>query len=591
MCGIFGYIGTNLHAASITLAGLKRLEYRGYDSWGVAAIPADTLRKEIIVKKDIGKIGQATVDDLPESNFAFGHTRWATHGGVTVANAHPHLDCQKQIAVIHNGIVENYVELKKSLKKNHVFSSETDTEVIVHLIEEKMTTMSLDQAVLTAFNQLKGNNAIIVINRQTRQMIAAKNGSPLILGFGEDGNYLASDPAALLPHTKIVHFLEDFEMAILSDTDIRIFNTQSGQEIPAQKQTLNWSVEETSQGDYASFMEKEMFQQPGIINKIALQTESETRKIVELLRTHDDIVFLGCGTASYACMAATYLFSEIAHKKVTWQIASECQHQLPFFNQNTLIVALSQSGETMDLISVIKKAQSQGAKVIAMVNVLGSTLYRISDEQILIGAGPEKAVASTKAFIGKISHLIRLAYAYDHRFQAGQDFLIKTSQAAQAVLAPDNWQQIKDVASKLLDYPHIFVIGRGISSVAAIEIALKIKEISYLHAEGIVGGELKHGPLALIEKNTPCIVIAADDESRSSIVSSAMEIKARGGQIIGIATQNDPTFDFFLPITAIDHNAFLPAIIAGQILAYQLTLLKKLDPDKPRNLAKSVTVG
>jgi glucosamine--fructose-6-phosphate aminotransferase (isomerizing) len=591
MCGIFGYVGDKNNAPDRVLAGLKRLEYRGYDSWGVASIPDQTKQGKIELTKQVGKIGQAQIK-MALSSFAFGHTRWATHGGVTVANAHPHLDCAEQTAVIHNGIIENYQQLKKKLTAKHTFRSETDTEVVAHLIEEALAqNQPLDQATLSVFRRLEGNNAIIVANSAQRQLVAAKNGSPLIIGLGQDGNYLASDPAALLPHTKTVHFLEDYQLAILTDDQVKLVDIKTGQPLPLKPEKLQWQLAQTTKGKYQYFMEKEMREQPAIINQIALQPISQTEKLVKLLKQHDDIIFVGCGTASYASWAASYLFSRIARKQVKWAIASEFDHLQQFVTKRTLIVAMSQSGETMDLIQIIKRAQASGAKVVAVVNVLGSTLYRMSDQQVLIEAGPEKAVASTKAFIGKLSHLVRLAYAYDGRFDEGQQILVETSRVAEQVLAPASWAALKKVATKLIKAERMFVIGRGVSNVTAAEVALKIKEISYIHAESIIGGELKHGPLALIEPGTPCIVIAPADEYYQATISSATEIKARGGYIIGLASQNHPVFDDWVKIPDVQEASIIPAVVTGQILAFQMTLLQQLDPDMPRNLAKSVTVG
>lgn len=590
MCGIFGYIGPNKKAPKIVLEGLKSLEYRGYDSWGVAVITGKTNQK-ISIKRRVGKIGDANVDDLPESSFAFGHTRWATHGGITVANTHPHLDCEEKIALVHNGIIENYLTLKNGLASQHKFRSETDTEVAVHMIENELKKeTSLEKAVLKVFRKLKGNNAIIVANQTKRELVAAKNGSPLILGFGKNENYLASDAAALLPYTKEVYFLEDGEAAVLTDKKIKVLDIKSGKEISFKKVVLGWNIKQATKGSYEYFMEKEIYEQPKIINDIALRAESETKKITDLLSKYNDIVFVGCGSASFQTWLATHLFSGIAHKRVTWTVASEFEHLLPFVNKKTLIFAISQSGETMDLLEIIKKAQRQGAKVVTLINVLGSTLYRLADERILIGAGPEKSVASTKALTGMASHLIRLAYSLDGRYKEGQELLIKASRASQKILTPKSWKELRNLAKRLIKTEHIFVIGRGISTVTAAETTLKIKEISYIHAESLLGGELKHGTLALVEKGTPCIVIAPEDNSYDAIISSAMEIKARGGFVVGIGTKQNPAFDVFIQVPYLKEATVIPIIVASQVLAYNMTRLKNLDPDMPRNLAKSVTV-
>jgi glucosamine--fructose-6-phosphate aminotransferase (isomerizing) len=593
MCGIYGYLGKKDTAAKVVLQGLKRLEYRGYDSWGVAVMPESKSEDTaIVVKKRVGKIGEATVDEMPASTFAVGHTRWATHGGVTEENAHPHLDCSQKVSVIHNGIVENYLELKEGLKKPHSFLSETDTEVVAHLLAEKIAKKSFSpELVREVFIELKGNNAIIVTHAGSRMIVAAKNGSPLIVGKAEDGMLLSSDPAALLPHTKQVYFVEDGQMVVLTDDTAQLFDIATNKKIDFEFTTLEWDVEQTTKGEYQYFMEKEIREQPAIIERIALQGEHEIRKIAELITQHDDVLCIGCGTASYAAWAATYLFAEIAGKKVDWAAASEFEHRLPFITDKTLVIALSQSGETMDLISVLNVAKKQKAKIVAVVNVLGSTLYRMADQSLLIGAGPEKAVASTKAFIAKLSQLVRLAYLVADDYRSGQKLLKQTAASSSALLADSSWKSIKNIAEKLHQAEHLFVMGRSFSTVASFEAALKIKEISYIHAEGIVGGELKHGPLALIEEGTACIVYVPPGEQAASSITSATEIKARGGYIVGVAAENDPIFDDFIQVNDDGIATLLTQAIVGQILAYEITLLRNLDPDMPRNLAKSVTVG
>jgi glucosamine--fructose-6-phosphate aminotransferase (isomerizing) len=593
MCGIFGYLGQKKNAATIVLEGLKRLEYRGYDSWGVAVMPGGTAKEQTItLKKRVGKIGDGTVADMPSSSFAVGHTRWATHGGVTQENAHPHLDCSKKISVIHNGIIENYQDLQKKLTKKHTFLSETDTEVVAHMLEEALQKEEFSAALVRkVFSHLEGNNAIIVTHVSSRQIIAAKNGSPLIIGKSADGVLISSDPAALLTHTKQVYFVEDDQLVILTDDQVQVSDVTTGKKIPFEFTTLEWDVEQTTKGEFKYFMEKEIREQPEIIERIALQGEQDLKKIVALLSEYEDVLFIGCGTASYAAWAATYLFAEVAHKKVSYAAASEFEHQLQFISKETLVIALSQSGETMDLINVMTTAKKQGAKVVAMVNVLGSTLYRMSDQQILIGAGPEKAVASTKAFIAKLSHLIRLVHAVAGEYKLGQSMLKASAGHVQALISDSSWKNLNAVAKKLHKQQHIFVMGRNSATVAAFEAALKIKEISYIHAEGIIGGELKHGPLALIEKGTACVVFVPPGKQATSTLTSAAEIKSRGGYILGVATKPNPIFDDYIPVADDNQATLLSQVVVGQILAYLITLFKELDPDMPRNLAKSVTVG
>jgi len=632
MCGIFGYIGNKTNAAKIVLEGLKRLEYRGYDSWGIAEVPSakftnkyqsdqsfgklrtsftnpstkfipskpvlseiegvEGLRiNKIIVKKKIGKIGKANVDNLPASTLAFGHTRWATHGGVTEINAHPHLDCTGKIAVIHNGIFENYEEIKKKLiKQGHRFISETDTEIIAHLVEEFKKNHDFSQAVRLTFNKMAGLNAIIVIDADHKQLIATRNGSPLVVGFGQQENFLASDAAALLPHTKDVYFLKDEEMAILSGDAIRVFDTKTDQPATVKKQTLNWTVAQAEKGKYDYFMLKEIYEQPGIITNIAITATGQALKMAGLIKSSYGTYLVGCGSMSYTSLAGSYLFSKIAQRHVNWAVGSEFGYQLEFLTPKSLVMALSQSGETMDILESVKKAKSRGAKILALVNVLGSTLYREADYKMLANAGPEKSVASTKDVTAKLAHLTLLAYALAGKIKEGQNTVMLAAKASKKILSTNSIDRLKKLAKKIHQAKNIYVIGRGLSYPASLETAMKIKEISYIHGEGLAAGELKHGPLALIDKGTPCIAYLPRDETYGANLAGAMEMKARGGYVIGVSFKPHEVFDYFIPVQDAREATIIPNIIVGQLLAYYLTLEKGLDPDMPRNLAKSVTV-
>lgn len=590
MCGIFGYIGPRTDAPRIVLDGLKALEYRGYDSWGVAAIPIKSrLSLEIVVKKKTGKIGDATVADMPTSSLAFGHTRWATHGGVTDVNAHPHLDCTKTIALIHNGIIENYESIKKDLKKKgHRFISETDTEVAVHLIEEYAKTTSFHQAFRKAFNACCGLNAMIAIHAQDRELLAARNGSPLVIGFGKGENFLASDPAALLPHTKRVHFLEDGEFAIIRSDSVTTAHVRSGKRIAPHVHTLTWSPAMADKGSYPHFMLKEIHEQPEALRDIAQTGATGALRLALAIKKSYGTYMIGCGSASYACLAGSYLFSKIAKRHVNWAIGSEFGYHLDFLTPKSTVIAISQSGETMDILESVKKAKERGATLFAIVNVMGSTLYRLADDKLLIGVGPEKAVASTKALTGMIAHLLLLAHALAGDVKNGQTMLTKAAWVSEKLLK--NKKRFQALAKKLKNVAHIYVIGRGLSYPASLEAAIKIKEISYIHAEGMAAGELKHGPLALVEKNTPCMAFLPNDETYGANLAGAMEMKARGGMIIGLSYKSHEVFDEYIEVPDAKEATIIPNIIVGQLLAYYLTIEKKLDPDKPRNLAKSVTV-
>jgi len=586
MCGIFGYIGKKTDAQKLVLTGLKTLEYRGYDSWGVAAIPSEA--KEIVIEKQIGKIGNATVDTMPDSSLAFGHTRWATHGGVTKENAHPHADCTNTIAVIHNGIIENYEEFKTRLLPKHTFLSETDSEVAAHMIEDAVHTMPFVEGVRTTFLQFTGSNAIIAIKQDERQIVAIRNGSPLVVGYGDKEQFVASDAAGLLPYTKNVHFLEDNEMAVLTDETIKIYDAMTGKEKNVAPTTLTWDITAAEKNGYATFMEKEIHEQPTILEE--LLTRDDIHTLATAIKKAHGTYLIGCGSAYYACLTGTYLFSAIAKRHINACVASEFTYQEEFMNDKSLLIGLSQSGETMDLIDAVKRGASHNATIASIVNVYGSTLWRLSTIQIQCGAGPEIAVASTKDMTTKLGILLLTAYDIAGMFDEGKRVLTKAITGIKKLLEPASIETIKKLAHTIKDNKQLFVVGRGTSYPAALETALKIKEISYIHAEGLAAGELKHGAIALIESGTPCIVFLPNDETYAANLAAAMEMKARGGFIIGISYKPNTVFDAFLEVADAGTATIIPNIIAGQLFAYYLTLSKQLDPDKPRNLAKSVTV-
>ncbi len=593
MCGIFGYVGGRTDAARVVFEGLKSLEYRGYDSWGVAVVASRPAleRETITVKKKIGKIGDESVADMPKSSLAFGHTRWATHGGVTQANAHPHLDCTGRIALIHNGIFENYEEVKRTLvAKGHRFISETDTEVIVHLIEEYGNTMPLTKAVQIAFNQMEGLNAIIALDVNDGCLIAARSGSPLVVGYGDGENFLASDAAALLPYTRRVYFLADNEMAIIGKNGVLLFNAKTGTRVKPKVTKLTWSVTETALGKYPNFMLKEIHEQPRIVAEIASSGSSSIQKLATMIRSSYGAYMVGCGTAAHAAIAGQYLFSKVAKRHVNWAIGSEFGYHLDFLTKKSVVLAISQSGETIDILESVKKAKIRGATIAAMVNVLGSSLYRMADERIMIGAGPEKSVASTKAFTGMLSHLILLAYAMIGKMDEGQEIIEKAAVIAENILSPERAGEIEVIAGKLKESEHLYVIGRGLSYPPSLETALKIKEISYIHAEGLAAGELKHGTLALVTAGTPVIAFLPNDETYGANLAGAMEMKARGAFVIGVSYKPHEVFDEYLHVDDAREATIIPNVIVGQLLAYYLTMARGLDPDRPRNLAKSVTV-
>lgn len=588
MCGIFGYVGTKDKAADLVLSGLKTLEYRGYDSWGIAVKKDET----IAVEKHVGKIGDAHVD-LPKSTLGIGHTRWATHGGVTVANAHPHRDCTGHIALLHNGIIENYVPLKNELlKKGHEFISETDTEVAPHLIEQLLSDnpeMTFSEAVLQAFNQFTGLNAVVVLNTKTNEIVAAKTGSPLVVGEGADGYYIASDASGIIPHTKKLLFLKDFEMVTLGET-LTLRSLKNGTSITPVFETVDWDVLDVNLGKHPHFMIKEITEQPKVIRLIAKEYQDQIEDLSRIIHSARGTFLIGAGTAYHACLAGVYLFSKVAKLHINTAFASEFNYLEDFLTPESLVIAVSQSGETIDIVEPLSRAKERKSKIAAIVNVLGSTIYRMADYKLLLGAGPEKAVASTKAYIAKLAVMLMLSYAMKKKTQDASKLLISAANDIEDMLQGKRLTTIKNLAKKLQHTQHMYTVGRGVSFASALEAALKIKEVSYLHTEGLAGGELKHGTIALIEKGTPCMVFAPHDETYDAMISNAMEIRARGGFIIGISPINSDVFDEWIEVRDSGDGSYISQTVPAQLLAYYLAVVRKLDPDKPRNLAKSVTV-
>lgn len=583
MCGIIGYKG-NRNATEIVVEGLKRLEYRGYDSWGVAI-----KGKKIDLIKKVGKIGEFhNTSTLKKSKIAIGHTRWSTHGRVTEDNAHPHMSCDKKIAVVHNGIIENFQELKKELQKNHKFSSETDTEVIPHLIEENMDS-GFEEAVKKTIKRLEGNYAIVVINKDEEKIIAARKGSPLILGLGKNEIFIASDTPAFLKYTNKVIFLDDEEFVVINEK-IKICNLKTDKEIIREKKEIRWNLEQAQKNGYPHFMIKEIFEQQTTLRRAIKQDDEKIKKIAGEINKSFGTFFVACGTAYHAALTASYIFSRITKKHINIVLASEFPNYEHFLTKKTLVIPISQSGETADVLDAVKSAKEKGAKIISIVNVIGSTLMRQSDNYFQTNAGPEIAVASTKAFTSQLALLTLLAYACNGELEKGKKRLENTADCIKKILKEEFEKKIRELAAKIKEKNHIFLIGRSVNYPIALEAALKIKEVSYIHAEGFAGGELKHGTLALIEEGTPCIVFVADDENKKEIISNAMEIKSRGGYIIGISPEDNEAFDYFIKVPNSGSLSPIINIIPSQLLAYHLGRERGCDIDRCRNLAKSVTV-
>ncbi len=591
MCGIFGYVGLKTDSGQMILEGLKLLEYRGYDSWGIAIksqIPNP--KSQIIVEKHIGKIGSAKVN-FPESEIGIGHTRWATHGKVTDENSHPHLDCSSQIAVVHNGIIENFQELKSELeKKGHKFISETDTEIFPHLLEENLKSNNFEESFKSTFSKIKGLNAIVAFDANSDQIIAAKTGSPLVVGKNSDGFFISSDVSGIINQTDEVIFLEDNQMIVV-DKNIKLLDLVHDKELPIKFTKLDWKFENTQKGNYEHFLLKEINEQPKVLENISLNSHSDVKKLADLISDAKGTFMLGCGTASYAALTGVYLFSKVAKKHVNFSIGSEFGYIEDYLNSKSLIIPISQSGETIDVVEPVGKAKMKGAKIAAITNVLGSTLYRQADFRFMLGAGVEKAVIATKSFTSMFSVLLLAAYSIAGRQKEGENQILDAAKSLKDLLEEKNIHQIKKVAKLVKNHKHVYILGRGLSYPAALEGALKLKETAYVHAEGFAGGELKHGVIALVEKGTPIFVLAPNDETYPEIISNAQEVKARGGFIIGIGPKENDVFDEFLKTADAGAATLIPQIVYLQLLAYYLALENGItDPDKPRNLAKSVTV-
>ncbi len=607
MCGIVGYIGQK-EAVRILLDGLKRLEYRGYDSAGIAIIEDGSIR----CMKAVGKIAELEKKlngNTIHANMGIAHTRWATHGAPSIENAHPHTDCKNEIAVAHNGIIENYDYLKARLQREgHVFRSETDTEVLSHLIE-KYFHGNLEMAVMEALKEVEGTYGIAVIStRDTGKIVAARKGSPLAIGIGVRENFITSDVSASLEHTRDVVYLDDNELAILTaDT----YETKTIQNIPTNKKVeeVLWNIDMIEKGGYPHFMLKEIHEQPqSLRNAMRGRIDMGGSSVrlgglishEKMLRETKRIVIVACGTSWHAGLVGEYLLEDMARIPVEVEYASEFRYRNPVIEEGTVVIAISQSGETADTLGAMREARQRGAKILSICNVVGSTIARESDFGIYLHIGPEIGVASTKAFTAQIAILYLLTlYMMKLRNNDLPMFsdMIKVVQAVpdkiQSIL--DREEEIVELARLYKDRENALYLGRGYNYPVALEGALKLKEISYIHAEGYPAAEMKHGPIALINEDMPVIFIATQDKAYGKILSNIEEVKARGGRVIAIATEGDEYIAekvdhmFSIPKTA---DALIPllSVIPLQLLAYHTAVMRGCDVDKPRNLAKSVTV-
>lgn len=611
MCGIVGYIGKR-NGVEIGLDALRQLEYRGYDSAGAAFFSS---QKNIKAVKAVGKIDnlEAKLRIPKVAPLAIFHTRWATHGNVTETNAHPHSDCKENIWLAHNGIIENYRELKQALiRKGHQFRSDTDTEVIAHLIEEeKRSGIRTEKAFRCALQKLRGAYGIVMIDRiEPNKLFAARNFSPLLLGVGRNEYIVASDATAVIKHTNRVIYLDDGEVAILSPDNHLVYDLRHRARSKVL-QKIDWSMEAAKKSGHPHFMRKEIFEQPEAIeNSLRGRILAEegraklggVQDIMEKLRQAKRVIIVACGTAYYAGVVGEYLLEEYAGISTEVDLASEFRYRKPVFREGDILLAISQSGETADTLAAVREAKAKGVLALGIVNAVGSTIARETDAGVYQHIGPEIGVASTKAFSSQVAILtlftLLLGRQREMSLVMGKRIaseLKKIPVIIKTTLASSQTQQIKQIARAYQPYQNFLFLGRKYNFPVALEGALKLKEISYAHAEGYGAGEMKHGPIAMIDKNFPSVCIAPQDSVYEKMLSNIEEIKARGGPVIAIATEGDKK------ITALADNVmYIPktlemltpllSVIPLQLFAYYFGVLRGYDVDKPRNLAKSVTV-
>tara|TARA_Y100000589_G_scaffold132494_1_gene126302 strand:+ start:24141 stop:25982 length:1842 start_codon:yes stop_codon:yes gene_type:complete len=612
MCGIVAYVGHH-DAFPILIKGLQRLEYRGYDSAGVAMLS----NGEINLYKKKGKVSdllEFTKDKDVTGNIGIGHTRWATHGPPNDVNAHPHFSENKKLAIIHNGIIENYASLKAELiKRGHHFESETDTEVLIHLIEDiqEKTGKDLFEAVRIALGEVIGAYAIVILSKDDpHTLIAAKKSSPMVIGIGEDDFYIASDATPIIEYTKNVVYLEDEEIARIDLKDGLKLKTIKNEKIEPYIQELELQLEAIEKGGYDHFMLKEIYEQPRSVQDCMRGRLNIRKGTVALggIKDYENkilnanrIIIVACGTSWHAGLVGEYLFEDLARIPVEVEYASEFRYRNPIINENDVVIAISQSGETADTIAALELAKSKGATILGVCNVVGSTISRITDAGVYTHAGPEIGVASTKAFTAQVTVLCLMALRLGHLKGVinESDFhrlLIELSSVPEKIEnVLENAEYIKEVSAKYKDVSNFLYLGRGYNFPVALEGALKLKEISYIHAEGYPAAEMKHGPIALIDEDMPVIVIATKKGNYEKVVSNIQEVKARNGKVIAIVTKGDETVkkmaDYVIEIPEIvEPWSPLLTVIPLQLVSYYIAVMRGCNVDQPRNLAKSVTV-
>ena len=587
MCGIIGCVAEE-PVAGILLDGLKRVEYRGYDSAGVATISGGRLA----VRKGVGRVSEieqkAGLSRMP-GNTGMAHTRWATHGGVTDANAHPHTSCKEMVAVIHNGIIENYLPLKKSLAaKGHRFRSETDTEIIAHLVEDEYKrTRDPLKATMGATKRLKGQYAIaLMFQDRPDVIIGARKDAPLIVGVAENKMFLASDVLAFIGHTDRTIFLDNFEVVQLTKERARIFGPK-GKEVRRKPTQVAWELSDISKSDFAHYTLKEINEQPQTILSASVQDPRKVEEFARAIRKAKSLYITASGTSYHAGLLMKFRLNKEAKIRVDTVVAGELKEHTGFIGKGSVVVAFSQSGETADVLEAVKEAKKNGSKVYSIVNAAGSTLARESEGVLLLNCGPEVGVAATKSFTAQVvvANLVVDAVLGKRKSNGFKEL------SAAVVEALECDEQVRDLAQDYRDRPDFYFVARGYESPVAMEGALKLKELSYIHAEGMPASELKHGTLALIEKGTPVLVLNPSGGLHADTLSNAEELRARGADVIGVSDEKDEVYKHYIRIPRVQPK-FTPIVEAVplQLLAYHTAVARRNDPDYPRNLAKSVTV-
>lgn len=612
MCGIYGISGKNKTPVENALHGLSLLEYRGYDSFGVGVRTNIGGKNTLFIERFLGAPSAASENSRyrarllalsrqsGEGSLIVAHTRWATHGGVTEKNAHPQRDASERVLVVLNGIIENYAELRSELEKKHEikFRSETDTEVIPQIIGLYIGKgLSFEDAALKTAKRLLGRFAFVAMEKDSDFLLCFRNGSPLVIGRNAEESFVSSDPAAFESGAKEAYFLENGEYAKLNKHDVKfgLFRSGGNDRVAVKRNfsKLDDIAEIVSKEGYPHFMLKEIMEQENALRRAMNQNDTMFLEAAEMIRnakSAKNVFLVGCGTAANVCQIAREWFGSLAGMLVHFSHASQFAALLPFVDKESVIIAVSQSGETADVLEVAEKCKNVGAKIIAAVNSESSSLARMSQYVLPIKAGPEIGVAATKTAVCQLAVLHLLVSAVANELESGRSVLSLAAHALGETLADKYLKNIKSISAKFARKEHLYVFGRGSMYPVALEGALKIKEISYVHAEAFDAGELKHGPIALIEKGTPVIALVPHDETKADILNNISEVRARGALVIGISSVRHPFFDEWIPITDVGAGTPLVSIVPLQMFAYCLAVLRKKNPDKPRNLAKSVTV-